>query len=73
MRSLITMAQRLPLLFVLTAAFLCGQANGKLQLHFIDVGQGDGALMITPGGKVALFDAGMDLGVENCTKITSPR
>ncbi|WP_321471301.1 MBL fold metallo-hydrolase [uncultured Paludibaculum sp.] len=58
-------------LLLLGAATAWGQANGNLQLHFIDVGQGDGALMITPAGKVVLFDAGMDLGVENCTKITS--
>jgi|SRR5579872_476230 len=58
-------------IFTLAAACSWAQANGNLQLHFIDVGQGDGALMITPSGKIALFDAGMDLGVENCTKISS--
>src|SRR5260221_7462122 len=35
-----------------------GQANGKLQLHFMDVGQGDGALLISPLGETVLFDDG---------------
>lgn len=35
-----------------------GQANGNLQIHFIDVGQGDGALLISPGGETVLFDDG---------------
>ncbi|SRR6266849_2904748 len=35
-----------------------GQANGKLQIHFIDVGQGDGALLISPQGEMVLFDDG---------------
>jgi len=37
---------------------LFGQANGNLQLHFIDVGQGDGALLISPMGETVLFDDG---------------
>src|SRR5439155_5092565 len=36
-----------------------GQANGKLQLHFMDVGQGDGAVLISPLGEVVLFDDGV--------------
>jgi beta-lactamase superfamily II metal-dependent hydrolase len=35
------------------------QGNGKLQLHFMDVGQGDGALLVTPGGQTVLFDNGV--------------
>ncbi len=34
------------LLLVLTFASAFGQANGKLQLHFMDVGQGDGAVLV---------------------------
>lgn len=41
------------------AAF--GQANGKLQIHFIDVGQGDGALLVSPQGETVLFDGPRDL------------
>lgn len=37
---------------------LFGQSNGNLQLHFIDVGQGDGALLISPMGETILFDDG---------------
>jgi beta-lactamase superfamily II metal-dependent hydrolase len=55
----------------LLAALLCvclaglAQVNGKLQIHFIDVGQGDGAVLISPKGEVALFDDG---ALKNCDK-----
>jgi len=45
------------LLFSLTAVAF-GQANGKLQIHFMDVGQGDGAILISPRGETVLFDNG---------------
>ena len=32
--------------------------NGKLQIHHIDVGQGDGMLLVSPNGETALFDDG---------------
>jgi beta-lactamase superfamily II metal-dependent hydrolase len=44
-------------LFLFTSTAF-GQANGKLQIHFIDVGQGDGALLISPLGETVLFDNG---------------
>jgi beta-lactamase superfamily II metal-dependent hydrolase len=57
---------------ILIAVFLAGglfaQQNGKLQLHFMDVGQGDGAVLISPQGQVVLFDAGEDLKVKSCDK-----
>jgi competence protein ComEC len=34
------------------------QANGKLQIHYMDVGQGDGAVLISPQGEILLFDNG---------------
>src|SRR5262249_2049429 len=34
------------------------QAN-KLQIHFMDVGQGDGAILIAPDGETVLFDNGV--------------
>ena len=59
-------------------AYLCvlagvanGQANGKLQIHHIDVGQGDGAILISPGGQVVVFDIGEDLKKRDCTKPAS--
>lgn len=47
------------------ATFCLGQANGKLQLHFIDVGQGDAAAVISPLGEIVLIDDG---ALNNCTK-----
>lgn len=32
--------------------------NGKLQIHFMNVGQGDGAILISPQGETVLFDNG---------------
>lgn len=46
------------LLFCVTS-IVFGQANGKLQLHFIDVGQGDAAILISPKGDTVLFDNGV--------------
>jgi beta-lactamase superfamily II metal-dependent hydrolase len=45
--------------FVLLSLISYGQANGKLQIHFMDVGQGDGALLISPNGETVLFDDGV--------------
>jgi competence protein ComEC len=56
------------LVAVLIASGLFAQQNGKLQLHFMDVGQGDGAVLISPNGQVVLFDAGEDMKVKNCAK-----
>ena len=47
------------LVLTLWPAIAFSQANGKLQIHFIDVGQGDGAVLISPGGEVVLFDDGV--------------
>jgi beta-lactamase superfamily II metal-dependent hydrolase len=35
------------------------QGNGKLQIHFMDVGQGDGAVLVSPAGQAVLFDTGV--------------
>lgn len=50
-------------LFFRPAGF--GQANDSLQIHFIDVGQGDGALLISPQGETVLFDDGT---TDDCSK-----
>jgi beta-lactamase superfamily II metal-dependent hydrolase len=68
------MLRRLSVLFVsmyLLAATASGQANGKLQIHHIDVGQGDGAVLISPAGQVVVFDAGEDLKKRDCTRPVS--
>src|SRR5688572_4721557 len=46
------------LILLLAVASGFGQANGKLQIHYMDVGQGDGAVLISPLGEVLLFDNG---------------
>jgi beta-lactamase superfamily II metal-dependent hydrolase len=55
-------------LVLLPAAAHAISGNGKLQVHHIDVGQGDGALLISPNGQTALFDDGNYL---NCSVIKS--
>ena len=47
------------------AGVALAQTNGKLQIHFMDVGQGDGAVLISPNGAVVLFDTGVR---NNCDK-----
>ncbi len=46
-------------------AFAFAQANGKLQIHFMDVGQGDSAVLVSPLGEIVLFDDGQS---KDCDK-----
>src|SRR5262245_17967869 len=55
----------------LYSTFALAQANGHLQIHFMDVGQGDGAVLISPNGEVVLFDVGKDMKRKDCTKAVS--
>lgn len=41
-------------------AGLFQRADGKLHIHFFDVGQGDSALIVTPQGRQMLIDGGPD-------------
>ncbi|MEW6696388.1 MAG: DNA internalization-related competence protein ComEC/Rec2 [Bacillota bacterium] len=43
---------------LLTCTWLAWPVDNRLELHFIDVGQGDSALIITPNGGRVLVDAG---------------
>lgn len=54
------------LLALPVAALAAG--NGKLQIHHMKIGQGDGTLLISPNGQTALFDDGV---YTNCTYIKS--
>ena len=68
------MRQRISALFLclgLLAAIASAQANGKLQIHHIDVGQGDGVVLISPGGQIVVFDAGEDMKKRDCTRPVS--
>ncbi|MEK7329428.1 MAG: hypothetical protein AAB113_01365, partial [Candidatus Eisenbacteria bacterium] len=66
----------LPLRRVLGAAFVAllvpaiafALGNGKLQVHHMKIGQGDGMLLISPLGQTALFDDGV---YTDCTYIKS--
>lgn len=46
------------LLAFFIAAANAAPTNGKLQIHFMDVGQGDGAVLISPQGQIVMFDDG---------------
>jgi beta-lactamase superfamily II metal-dependent hydrolase len=48
------------------SAVCAGQ--GQVALHFIDAGQGGGAILIFPGGADAAFDIGRDMVDQNCDK-----
>ena len=49
-----------PVLLALWIAFPAFAAgNGKLQIHHMKIGQGDGTLLISPNGQTALFDDGV--------------
>ena len=52
-------------LALLSAHSAFAQANGKLQIHYMDVGQGDGAVLISPLGEVVLLDNGV---LNQCAK-----
>lgn len=56
----------LALALIVLPSLVHAQANGKLQIHHVDVGQGDGILLISPLGETALFDDGQYL---SCTGI----
>src|ERR1041385_8070874 len=53
------------LLAAVPASALAITGNGMLQIHHVDVGQGDGCLVITPGGQTALFDDGTYVNCNN--------
>ncbi len=65
LRSLSSSALLLAGALALCVSPASGQANGKLQIHFMDVGQGDGAVLISPQGEIVLFDDGVK---DNCDK-----
>lgn len=64
------------LLFAMvSAAHAAPVLNGKLQIIHLDAGQGDGAVLITPGGQVVLIDEGTNFTVgtslPSCARVLS--
>jgi beta-lactamase superfamily II metal-dependent hydrolase len=57
------------LALLLIPSFSWAQANGQLQIHVINVGQGDATLIISPQGQTMLIDSGPMTGV-NCASAT---
>ncbi|MCX5801438.1 MAG: hypothetical protein NTX17_08640 [Candidatus Eisenbacteria bacterium] len=56
------------LLALWAPCLLAALGNGKLQIHHVDVGQGDGAIIISPLGQVVLVDEGP---YNNCSPIVN--
>jgi competence protein ComEC len=65
----------LALVGLLVAAWALGRApqSDELRVTFLDVGQGDAAIIETPGGEVWLVDAGGTPGVSATTQATTIR
>src|SRR5438094_46285 len=59
------MRKRMALQLAFLPLTLFAQPAGTFQIQFMDVGQGDGAVPISPQGETVLFDTGLrsfDLG-----------
>lgn len=41
----------------------------EVKVHYFDVGQGDGAALVTPGGQVLVMDAGLDKGQKQMAEL----
>ncbi len=46
-------------------ALAVAQANGTLQIHYMDVGQGDGAVLISPLGQVVVLTTASSTSVRS--------
>jgi hypothetical protein len=63
------LAAALVLTFPLSAGAVT--ANGRLQIIHLDVGQGDGAVIMTPLGQVVMIDdGGATYPVTPCSQVT---
>ena len=72
-RVIAFMAQLLVIVLVVAHPFSAGRATGKLQVDFLDVGQGDSALVTFPDNTTLLIDGGGLPGpFENANKVNRP-
>ena len=55
-------ARIITIIFLLPILSIFAEANGDLEVFFLDVGQGDATLVTTPGGKHILIDGGVGEG-----------
>ena len=56
----LTVAATLAIAAAILWSRACGGPDGLLHVHFLDVGQGDSILVVTPSGRRALIDGGPD-------------
>lgn len=56
----LTMAAALGIAAAILWSRACGGPDGLLHVHFLDIGQGDSILVVTPSGRRALIDGGPD-------------
>jgi len=62
----------LAVLFVAAAMFTYSLVPGPLTVHFIDVGQGDATLIITPRGQAVLIDTGGSSNFDIGERVVAP-
>ncbi len=55
-----TLAAALAVIALLLWRMALTQPDGRLHVHFLDIGQGDGILITTPSGRQALIDGGAE-------------
>lgn len=59
-------------LFITIFSILIFYEKQNLEIHFLDVGQGDSTLIITPENKRILIDGGNNEGFDNGEKVVAP-
>lgn len=71
-KSKLTLTFALILIILGVLFFVESQKIGKLRMIFCDVGQGDGMLIVTPGGKQIVVDGGPGKKIVDCLGAKMP-